>query len=517
LLSAEEQRVLRRVMVFRGGFTRAAAEEVAGASLGLLSALVAKSLLRRATDGRYDSHELVRQYALLLLEQDEQEQADVRGRHCRYYADLLHQQVAALEGPDQIAVTAALRLDMANGRQAWDWASTHALAPQLSRAADTLFWLYEAQSNFREGVTLFEQAEFGLQTALESAAATPRPAYVQALGEVLSFQGFFRFRQGQHPLGREILQRSVALLAPIAEGGTRAGRAALSTALAFLGIVTYRMGAYAEGRDRLLEGLALKRELGDRWGMALCLRQLGLVAYSQGAYAEAHRLLSESLALSRAMGNPWSLAFSLNFLSRAAYAQGAYGEAQQLLQEGLALSRKLADRFNIASAQSGLGRVEQALGHGPAAQRCFEESIAIWREIGDQDSLAQSLNQLGEIFLCAGNWRAARDAFVEALAVAREAQVAPVMLDALLGVASLCTEQGALEAPFELVLHILEHPASTQAARAQAERLRAVLAQRLSRQQIEIMHTRARQTTLGELTTPEQIARLVNTLSRASD
>jgi predicted ATPase len=60
LLSADEQRVLRRVAVFRGGFTRAAAEEVASASLALLSALVAKSLLRRTAQGRYDLHELVR-------------------------------------------------------------------------------------------------------------------------------------------------------------------------------------------------------------------------------------------------------------------------------------------------------------------------------------------------------------------------------------------------------------------------------------------------------------------------
>src|SRR5262245_167678 len=64
LLSAEEQRVLRRVAVFRGGFTRAAAEEVGSASLALLSALVAKSLLRRTAQGRYDLHEVLHQYAL---------------------------------------------------------------------------------------------------------------------------------------------------------------------------------------------------------------------------------------------------------------------------------------------------------------------------------------------------------------------------------------------------------------------------------------------------------------------
>jgi predicted ATPase/DNA-binding XRE family transcriptional regulator len=91
LLAPEEQRVLQRVSVFRGGFTRAAAEEVAGASLALLAALVAKSLLRRTTAGRYDPHELVRQYAHDHLRADEREEAEARNRHSRYYTQLLEQ------------------------------------------------------------------------------------------------------------------------------------------------------------------------------------------------------------------------------------------------------------------------------------------------------------------------------------------------------------------------------------------------------------------------------------------
>ena len=61
MLSATEQRVLCQLSVFRGGFLREAAEQVAGASLPLLSALVTRSLVRRTVAGRYDLHELVQQ------------------------------------------------------------------------------------------------------------------------------------------------------------------------------------------------------------------------------------------------------------------------------------------------------------------------------------------------------------------------------------------------------------------------------------------------------------------------
>jgi predicted ATPase len=104
LLAADEQRVLRNVAVFRGGFGREAAEYVAGAMLPLLSALVSKSLLRRAPAGRYDLHDLVRQYALDQVEQDWLTTAQIRTRHCQYYALLLDQRGGAFKGPDQPAV-----------------------------------------------------------------------------------------------------------------------------------------------------------------------------------------------------------------------------------------------------------------------------------------------------------------------------------------------------------------------------------------------------------------------------
>jgi predicted ATPase/DNA-binding CsgD family transcriptional regulator len=62
LLSREEQRVLRRLSLFRGGFGAAAAEQIAGADLQLLSDLIDKSLLWQNERGVYEIHELLQQY-----------------------------------------------------------------------------------------------------------------------------------------------------------------------------------------------------------------------------------------------------------------------------------------------------------------------------------------------------------------------------------------------------------------------------------------------------------------------
>ena len=61
MLVEHEQKVFDRLSVFKGGFTRDAAEKVTGANLLVLSSLVDRSLIRATSDGRYRIHELVRQ------------------------------------------------------------------------------------------------------------------------------------------------------------------------------------------------------------------------------------------------------------------------------------------------------------------------------------------------------------------------------------------------------------------------------------------------------------------------
>jgi len=378
-------------------------------------------------------------------------------------------------------------------RLAWNWAATHQQGEWLSQAAEPLFWLYESRSNCREGVPLFGQAIQSLQAHETSAAASPTSVeWMQhlALGQALNYQGFFCFRQGQHPQGRDLLQRSLRLLRTLVDNGVPQARLALSEATAFLGTVTSVMGDYAEGRRLLYESLSMKQILEDKGGAAFCLRQLGLAAYSLGEYVEAHHLLSESLAFSREMKNTWAIAASLNALGTAAYAQGAYQEARQLLQEGLALSQALEDRYNIAVGLNGLGLVSQALGQEGEAQHFFQESIALWREIGDQGSLAETLNNLGDNLLALEDPLGARRCFMEALAIARETQVTPVALEALLGLASLHLQEGAVEPALELVSQVLQHPATTQEAKNRAEGLATGIESRLSFSQAAVIRAR---------------------------
>ena len=130
-LSQNEQQIFARLSVFRGGFRREAAEQVAGASLRDLNGLVGKSFVRfDRTHGRYDIHELLRQFAAEKLAGQAGDDHSTRDRHAAYWCETLHVRYEELKGSKQQDALSALEEDKGNLLAAWEWATTqHNLGP----------------------------------------------------------------------------------------------------------------------------------------------------------------------------------------------------------------------------------------------------------------------------------------------------------------------------------------------------------------------------------------------------
>src|SRR5262249_33533340 len=105
LLSPAEQEVMMRLSVFRGGGAVEEGQPIAGGSLLILRTLVEKSLVRFIGQGRYDLHELIRQYAADQLETAGQT-AQVRRRHSEIFLELAARLNLQLIGPNGIAAFA---------------------------------------------------------------------------------------------------------------------------------------------------------------------------------------------------------------------------------------------------------------------------------------------------------------------------------------------------------------------------------------------------------------------------
>ena len=101
LLSPVEQEALVRLSVFRGGFTREAAAQVAAADLQLLSALADHSLVQRTAVGRFSLHNIIRQYAADRLQVNPDTQRAAARQHSTYYLQWLAEKDGVLRSAGQ--------------------------------------------------------------------------------------------------------------------------------------------------------------------------------------------------------------------------------------------------------------------------------------------------------------------------------------------------------------------------------------------------------------------------------
>jgi predicted ATPase/DNA-binding SARP family transcriptional activator len=461
LLKPAEQRTLRQLSVFRGGFRRDAAAEIAIASITLLAALVDNSLVRRATGGdqgeaRYELPELVRQYAAeKLTEAAEAEQSAVLDRHCRYYTGLLEQRKADLRGSRQQQALAELNQEIENIRVAWRRAVVAEDVDLIERAIEGLFLFYEMRSWFNEGAEAFAQAAARL-SELHAASATQQTRRVW--GKVLGRQGWCTFQMGRQAEGRALLEQSLAILRSLEAPGE------LVFPLNYLASGAYYSGDYEQANQLAEEALRVSLACRDQHGVAVAKTVLGQIAYLVGRYEDARRYSRESLATERELGNSWGLVFTLVSLGRVDQALGAYEEAQRSFQEGLAIRAAFGDTRGTALCLNYLGDTAHALADFGEARRCYQESLALFKEIGNQAGAATSLTKLGYNALALHELGSAHAYFYDALRTAWGAQAIPRALEAIGGVAETLAADEPDQAR-ELASLVHHHPAATQESR----------------------------------------------------
>jgi predicted ATPase len=143
LLSEREKEVFPRLSVFRGGFRREAAQEVAGASLEEITSLLDKSLLKRVGEDRYDLHELIRQYGASRLTSNTLDHTETCDRHSRYYAALLEQWERQVRSPKQLDILAEMDIEIDNVRLAWSWMAARKLTSYIQKSLGSLWHFHE--------------------------------------------------------------------------------------------------------------------------------------------------------------------------------------------------------------------------------------------------------------------------------------------------------------------------------------------------------------------------------------
>ncbi len=379
LLAEAERAVLRCLSVFVGGWTLEAAEAIcpdeeieAYEVLDLLALLVDKSLVLVAEssedEARYRLLETVRQYARERLDAAG-EAATLQGRHLGWLVDLAERAEPELRGPHLVTWMDRLEREHDNVRAALAW-------------------------------------------------SLPRPEHAE---ETLRLVGaLYRFWQVRHlSEGYAWLRQALDVVAGLGPDQQDVVRAHHARALTGAGVLVRDLGDNATARRLFEESLAMRRVLGDRWGIGQALNNLTHMLLTQREYEAADALARESVEIWRELGDPWGLSRALSGLAQLSYVRGEVGPAAEMLTEALALARGLHDLQGLGWMLYQFGQLEAAAGQDADAEAHFQECEAVQREIGDQHGLARVLGDLGLLALRRGEHEPAGRLLRESAAIFR--------------------------------------------------------------------------------------------------
>ncbi len=362
LLTEQEREVFQGLSVFRGGFTRPAAQEVTGASLRTLMALANKSLLQRTSTGQYGMHELLRQYAAEKLEISGEINA-ARDAHSAYYAEFLHQREADLEGRRQLEAIEEIEADFENARAAWNWALKQKNYAAIGQLLSSLSWFCTYRSRNQENKELFQQAR-------EQLAPDPGDEPHLVWGRILAAEFFARPSEVD--------------------------------------------------RAQIERALAIAQQYGHRGMIAVCLRIFGEIALNAGDYAETLSLYEESLAHYRNLDNSFYITSVLYELAKAYRLLGQPEEAIKFARQSLDLSREIGDKFWAARSLANTGVIALYTGNFAEAEGYLQEANTIYREMGYREGIASSNVDLGKLAFLRGDSEKAKVLAEQALEIATD-------------------------------------------------------------------------------------------------
>ena len=372
-LNIEEKRCWCRLGIFSTSFTSAAAahicetDEVSAHSH--LALLHRYSLLEYdATTTRYHLHDLLAEFALNHLEEDDERR--IRYIHAHYYWQILNlvNQMVMHGGDETIRGLRIFDIERTNIYSGQEWAASHS------------------------------QNDAGCLELCGSYGA---------LGETL--------RLRLHP-STYIRWIEVALVA-VRESKNREAEAGL---LANLGLAYSSLGKTDKALRSQEHALEIAREIGNRKIEGASLNNIGIVYKDLGESRRSIEYYEPALAIVHEMGDLRTEGSIVGNLGIAHKNLGSLDEAMRLFNKALSISRETGNRPAELATLNNLGSIYGALGDDRAAIDSYEAALTIARELRDRRTEGAVTGNIGMVYKNRGNIRKAIELYGVALAIAQE-------------------------------------------------------------------------------------------------
>jgi predicted ATPase len=376
LLTSGEQRLLRQLAAFSGGWTLAAAETVVmdegtdgdeESVLDRLESLVAQNLsvLERSATGeqRFLFLETIREYAWEQLVAHGTLEP-VRDRHAAYYLALAEK--AEPLSTSQSSWLRTLETEIHNLRAALLWYTERGEVEAALRLSAALWPLWVMGGHLAEG-------QQRLRDLLDLEAGGAYPA--ARAGALFTAALMAYFRQ-DYRAARRLYEESVALRRQVQD------HSGLAASLSYLSMVAREQSDYSAARRLCSETLAIYEGMADERGIAMATCRLAEIDHIEADYVAARHGYERSLAIYRRLGRSPFLAWSLHHLGRLALDQGDHAAAGAWMREGLAVRRAEGDALGVLYSLAALANLAAAEGRPARALRLAGAAAALSTSTG---------------------------------------------------------------------------------------------------------------------------------------
>jgi DNA-binding SARP family transcriptional activator/predicted ATPase len=431
LLTRVEQATFSQLSLFRGGFTRRAAAEVAQATLQVLARLVDQSLLQRAATNRYQIHELLRQYAADKLGEAAPEIVDgAQIRMVGYFLSFATENQDDYLALEQESANLLAGMRLAHDRQMW--AENMAYAALLSQAWLLRARFYDARQGYRwaseaaeklgDVGRLAEHLRGWARACIEQGAYDEASTHLErslgicqanddltGLASTLYYQGRIAVEEAEFETAQQLLGESRRLFREVGDLSGEAKTLYLEADVPF-----YRQeynDAVALGR----QALEIHQTLDDKLG---CIRSLGLladIALKQQQFEDGRDYCDQALVLCDQLQEQGERGVILYILAEALRHLGQLQGARKQAEESLGLFKQMGDRKMQARALWRLSQVDADLENYDLALVEGWQGDALYRQLADQWNRPYILRHLGDVYLATGQPNQAQDAWQQAM------------------------------------------------------------------------------------------------------
>jgi len=361
LLNPEEQTTLKTLSVFRGGFTREAAKEIADARVGVMAKLVDHSLLLRVPEGRYHQHEMVRQYAREKLAENGEEERRVVSAHSQYYAAFLDQRKGGVWGEKQRETLADIDQEIDNLRAAWQRTIQQGSTADIARFLDDLPQFFEIRGRPQEAQDSFGWAMDTLEKNFAERIKTGGDL-AMTYGRLARIRGQFAYRLAHYERATQYLEKGLEIFRTLEKTGE--DRAVIDTekglCLNNLGNIATVARNYARAKTLFEECLAIYRKQGNERGAATVQNNLGTTYKEMGEYTSALLAYLESMSYFKQTGNEYGVAVLLDNLGYTADAMGKPDSSRSYFEEALPKAWSVKALPLVLDVLLGLAKLELA-------------------------------------------------------------------------------------------------------------------------------------------------------------